>query len=67
MHGGVSSRLESFDQINEINRVQEPEVEESLLNDILWADPLKSRLAADNEEIENDLRGISVKFGWPLL
>ena len=42
LHGGISSRLQSFGQINEIERNCEPEIEESLFNDILWADPMKS-------------------------
>lgn len=67
LHGGVSSRLKTFEQINEIERKAEPEVDESLFNDLLWADPLKSRLANNIGEIENEERGISVKFGWPIL
>ena len=67
VHGGISSRLESLGQINEIDRNCEPDIEESLFNDLLWADPLKSRLAASMGEIDNEDRGISVKFGWPIL
>lgn len=34
---------------------------------MLWADPLKSRLAANTTEIDNEERNISIKFGWLLL
>ena len=67
LHGGVSSRLESFEQINELERAREPESHDSLLNDLLWADPMVAKHAKDTEEIDNEDRGISVKFGWPLL
>ena len=67
LHGGVSSRLTSFDQINEIDRQSEPPLDECLFNDILWADPLKSSLAQTTDEIANEDRNVSVKFGWPIL
>lgn len=38
-----------------------------MFNDLLWADPLKTRLALHETEMFNEDRGISVKFGWPLL
>lgn len=66
LHGGISSRLETLDQINEIDRRQEPGDVENLFNDLLWADPMKSKDAKDSYEFPND-RGISVMFGWPLL
>lgn len=47
--------------------MREPEAEDSLFNDLLWADPLMSKYAQAEEEMENEARGISVKFGWPLL
>ena len=67
LHGGVSSRLKSFDQINEIDRQSEPPLDECLFNDLLWADPLKSSLALTTDEIANEDRYVSVKFGWPIL
>ena len=33
----------------------------------MWSDPIKSRLAQETEEIDNEDRLISVKFGWPIL
>ena len=67
LHGGVSARLESIEQINTIDRNAEPGIEENLFNDLLWADPLRSRLAMSVDEIDNEDRGISVKFGLPIL
>ena len=67
LHGGVSARMESIEDINTIDRNQEPGIEENLFNDLLWADPLRSRLASSVDEIDNEDRGISVKFGLPVL
>ena len=39
----------------------EPEDGESLFNDLLWADPMRSTEKAKNTvEVRNDARGISV-------
>lgn len=67
IHGGLSSRLESLDQINQIDRKQEPGAVECLFNDLLWADPLKTSQAKTEVEVVNEDRGISVKFGWAVL
>ena len=40
LHGGVSERFKNLDQINQIQRYQEPP-DECLMNDILWADPIR--------------------------
>ena len=66
LHGGISSRLQTLDQINEIDRRGEPGDLESLFNDLLWADPIKTKDAPNKTEMPND-RGISVLFGWKLL
>ena len=42
-------------------------MEESLFNDLLWADPIKDSLALKEKEIDNKDRFISVKFGYPVL
>ena len=67
LHGGVSSRLNRIEQIDELERRQECTYDASLFNDILWADPIKSRKAQHTKEEENVDRGLSVKFGWPVL
>ena len=41
MHGGISHRLTSLAAINEVDRRMEPS-DETLLADLLWADPAKS-------------------------
>jgi hypothetical protein len=46
--------------MNEIERRREPEEEESLMNDLLWADPLKTSLALVLSEVKNKARNISV-------
>ena len=62
MHGGISHRLQSLNDINDVNRVQEPD-EDSLLTDLLWADPAKSKKAEKTVFKDNSERGISVLFG----
>ena len=62
MHGGISHRLTSLDAINEIERRMEPP-DDSLLADLLWADPQKGRKAYTTSYTENEERGISVYFG----
>ena len=60
MHGGISSELENFDQIREIQRpVEVPDY--GLLCDLLWADPCHEPgwTAGD--------RGVSVSFGLDVL
>jgi len=44
MHGGISHRLTSVEAINEIERRMEPP-DDTLLADLLWADPAKGRAA----------------------
>ena len=39
VHGGVSERFKSFEDLNAIERRQEP-VDDCLMNDIMWADPM---------------------------
>ena len=60
LHGGISSRLKTLDQIFEIDRKKEPDDEESLFNDLLWADPMSTEKAKTGSEIDNRARGISV-------
>ena len=62
MHGGISHRLTSLDAINAIERRMEPP-DDTLLADLLWADPVKDKLAAKTAFVDNNERGISVYFG----
>ena len=62
MHGGISHRLTSIEAINQIDRNMEPP-DDSLLADLLWADPATSKEAPTMEYESNDRRGISVVFG----
>ena len=62
MHGGISEKLTSINAINKIERKMEPP-EETLLADLLWADPVSDRKASNTDFLENDHRGISVMFG----
>lgn len=62
MHGGISHRLSSIDVINQIERRMEPS-DETLLADLLWADPVKDKYASNTKIIDNEARGISVMFG----
>jgi len=62
MHGGISHRLTSLNVINQIDRRMEPP-DDTLLADLLWADPVKDRLATKTTYLDNGERGISVYFG----
>ena len=62
MHGGISERLTSAQAINEIDRGMEPG-DDTLLADLLWADPAGDKLAPSLKYMDNDKRGISVVFG----
>ena len=62
MHGGISHRLTSLDAINAIERRMEPP-DDTLLADLLWADPIKDKLASKTTFVDNNERGISVYFG----
>ena len=52
MHGGISHRLTSLEAINKIERRMEPP-DDSLLADLLWADPAKGRNAYNISYVEN--------------
>lgn len=43
LHGGISSWLTKVEDINTLERIDEPGKEENLFNDILWSDPMPSR------------------------
>ena len=67
VHGGISSRCTSIDQLNEILRKQEPPEEDGIFNDLLWADPMPGENATSTREVYNESRKTSVKFGLPVL
>ena len=62
MHGGISHRLTSVEAINKIERRMEPP-DDTLLADLLWADPARGSSALTIDYIDNEQRGISVYFG----
>ena len=62
MHGGISHRLTSVETINTIERRMEPP-DDTLLADLLWADPAKGRTHLTTTFTVNHERGISVYFG----
>lgn len=62
MHGGISHRLTSVESINKIERRMEPP-DDTLLADLLWADPARGSSALTIDYIDNEQRGISVYFG----
>lgn len=62
MHGGISHRLTSLEAINSLDRFMEPP-DETLLADLLWADPAPDRKCSSIEYKSNENRGISVVFG----
>lgn len=55
--------LEKIENINKLNREQEPE-DSTILSDMLWADPMSENKAMGNIEFtQNTSRGTSFKFG----
>ena len=62
MHGGISERLTSIEDIQNIDRKREPPEEESLLSDLLWADPAGNK-ETENDYVFNEKRSVSVIFG----
>ena len=66
MHGGVSKILTSLSAIDRIDRKLEPPDEESLLNDLLWADPAEDD-KIDIDSAPNEKRGLAIFFGKNLV
>ncbi|KAL0233634.1 hypothetical protein PCE1_002147 [Barthelona sp. PCE] len=58
VHGGLSPRLETIDQIAEIDRFRETP-DRGAFADLLWADPVEKNI----EFAPNDQRGCSVYYG----
>ena len=67
VHGGISERLTSLSDINMIDRQMEPE-DDTLLADLLWADPARNKECNQFDYVYNEERNISCYFGKaPLL
>ena len=62
LHGGISRSLENIEDINSIDRIEEPK-DNTILSDLLWADPLSEHEAASIDYTVNESRGRSVRFG----
>lgn len=56
VHGGLSDRNMSIQKVNNENRFQQPS-EDSVINDILWSDPM------DSPGIAPSPRGVTHQFG----
>ena len=63
VHGGISPELNKVEQINKINRFQEPP-KDGLLCDLLWADPVDNDEGKTHGEyVFNEVRGCSWTYG----
>ena len=62
MHGGISEKLTSLSDINKIDRRMEPQ-DDTLLADLLWADPAKNKRCDKFDYVFNEERNISCYFG----
>lgn len=64
VHGGLSPKVKSILEINEINRFSEPP-QEGVLCDLLWADPTFEEKGMMKNKFEtNESRGCSFFFGY---
>ena len=59
MHGGISPKLTTIDDINRINRFVEPG-ESGFLCDLLWSDPCDDEEAKEHKYSFNSVRNCSV-------
>ena len=66
VHGGITPDLQFVDQLNKINRVEEP-ADSSLLHDILWSDPHLEYDTFDDPSVTfkfNDMRNCSYYYTY---
>ena len=63
VHGGISEKLKDLDSIDRLNRVKEPR-DNTLLNDLLWSDPMGEGVCYDNDFVFNMSRGTGEGFGY---
>ena len=62
VHGGICRDLQSLDQINQFDRRNEPS-EDSMLSDMIWADPMPDKMANNTDFLNNRQRGTSCLYG----
>ena len=62
MHGGISPKLGTLDQINQIDRFQEIPLE-GIFCDLVWADPMDDEEAVHGDFKDNPERDCSNYFG----
>ena len=62
LHGGISEKLQRLQDIDEIDRVMEPE-DDTLLADLLWSDPARNKECNKFDYVFNNERNISCYFG----
>lgn len=62
MHGGISPQMNTVEELNTLDRFQEPGLSGTLC-DLLWADPVDEKQAPKVNFTGNKERDCSVKFG----
>jgi serine/threonine-protein phosphatase 2B catalytic subunit len=62
VHGGISPHLETIEDINQINRFDEPGTS-GFLCDLLWSDPCEDKESSHYKWKSNSERECSYKFG----
>lgn len=62
MHGGLSPKMHSLEDLNKIDRFVEPKIND-MLNDILWSDPAEDSVARKTKFKKNFDRHTAFKFG----
>ncbi|KAG8810420.1 3',5'-cyclic-nucleotide phosphodiesterase (PDEase) (3':5'-CNP) [Serendipita sp. 407] len=63
VHGGLSPHLETIDDIQAIDRFQEPPTR-GLMCDLLWSDPARDHSHDEVDFVENPQRGCSYYYGY---
>ncbi|KAG8836075.1 Serine/threonine-protein phosphatase 2B catalytic subunit alpha [Serendipita sp. 399] len=63
VHGGLSPHLETIEDIQAIDRFQEPPTK-GLMCDLLWSDPARDHSHDEVDFVENPQRGCSYYYGY---